>query len=232
MRRSANIWQPRCSSPARIEAALDKAIAMLRDARKDQHTTDKRLAKRLRDVERTLANLTETAAKGGAVPAVLEALNRADAERRTLQREIESFTGFGRSAKIDETPSLDARALRRTLRGYLNWHAMIQGNVTEARGLLDVVLRERITFTPKTVNGVAMYELRIPIAFDRLLVSLVPGLDVGFSRVGLASPTGCATYPRQHYRPLNRARVRRVIDRTRSGSSARRGVRHWYPTAA
>ena len=47
-----------------------------------------------------------------------------------------------------------------------------------------------ITFTPKIVNGAAMYELTIPIAFDRLLVSLVPGLDVGFSRVGLASPTG------------------------------------------
>jgi hypothetical protein len=43
-----------------------------------------RLTQRPRDVERTLANLTETAAKGGAVPAVLEALNRADAERRAL----------------------------------------------------------------------------------------------------------------------------------------------------
>ena len=82
--------------------------------------------------------------------------------------------------------------LRRTLRGYLDeWHATIRGNVTEARGLLSVVLRERITFTPKAdAGGAALYELRIPIAFDRILVSLVPGLEAGFARVGLASPTG------------------------------------------
>jgi hypothetical protein len=47
-----------------------------------------------------------------------------------------------------------------------------------------------VTFTPKTVNGVAMYELKIPIAFDRLLVSLVPGLEAGLARVEMASPTG------------------------------------------
>ena len=52
------------------------------------------------------------------------------------------------------------------------------------------MLRELITFTPKIINGAPMYELTIPIAFDRLLVSIVPGLDVGMSRVGLARPTG------------------------------------------
>ena len=57
---------------------------------------------------------------------------------------------------------------------------MIQGNVTEARGLLNVVLRERITFTPIVgLDGHPAYQLKIPLAFDRLLVSLVPGLDAG-----------------------------------------------------
>ena len=34
-----------------------------------------------------------------------------------------------------------------------------------------------------------MYESQIPIAFDRLLVSIVPALET-VARVGLASPTG------------------------------------------
>ena len=34
-----------------------------------------------------------------------------------------------------------------------------------------------------------MYELQIPIAFDRLLISIVPGLET-VARVGMASPTG------------------------------------------
>ena len=125
-------------NPTRIEAALDKAIAMLQVATTCQLPDRDRLQKRLCDVERTLANLTETAAKGGAVPAVLEALNRADAERRALIASIEARS----KPAVDTCP--DVRTLRRTLRRYLDeWHAMLQGNVTEARGLLDVVLRER-----------------------------------------------------------------------------------------
>jgi hypothetical protein len=50
----------------------------------------------------------------------------------------------------------------------------------------------RINFTPKSVNGVAMHELKIPIRLDRLLVSLVTGLQAGFSRIGMASPRGTA----------------------------------------
>jgi hypothetical protein len=62
------------------------------------------------------------------------------------------------------------------------------GDITEARGLLTVVLRDRITFTPITgLDGNPVYELRIPIAFDRLLVSIVPGL---VSRVGLVDAGG------------------------------------------
>lgn len=76
-------------NPARIEAALDKAIAILKTHDKPAHDRQ-RLASHLRYVERTLENLTETAAKGGAVPAVLEAPNRADAERRALLVELKS----------------------------------------------------------------------------------------------------------------------------------------------
>ena len=186
-------------------AALDKAIAILRTSEtRGSNTT---LTRRFRDVERTLANLTETAAKGGAVPAVLEALNRADAERRALLAEMKS----GRTANVSSEEKATAVAvhdLRRTLRGYINdWHATLQGNVTEARGLLDVVLRERITFTPKTVNGVAMYELRIPIAFDRLtrLTGAGIGRRILAGRFGV--PKGIGRLSRDWSSPLRWAAV-------------------------
>ena len=63
---------------------------------------------------------------------------------------------------------------------------MASGNVAETRGLLDAVLTDRIVFRPTTDDGGApMYELTMPVALDRLLTSLVPGLQVR-----VASPTG------------------------------------------
>ncbi len=111
------------------------------------------------------------------MPAVLEALNRADAERRALLAELKQAT----KRSVQQAAQSGRRSdLRRTLRGYLDdWHAMIQGNVAEARGLLDLVLRERIPFKPIVVKQQACYELTVPIAFDRVLMSVVPMLEQG-----------------------------------------------------
>jgi hypothetical protein len=161
--------------PAIIEAALDKAIAILRtNGKPGPNRTE--LTRRLRAVETTLANLTDTAAKGGAVPVVLEALNRTDAERRAIECEL---------AALRKTPGepeglVDAQELRRTLRGYLDdWHGLIRGNVTEARGVFALVLRERIPFTPIAVKQQPCYRLTVPVAFDRVLTSVVPMLRQG-----------------------------------------------------
>ena len=67
---------------------------------------------------------------------------------------------------------------------------MVRGSVTEARQLMTTVLRSRIEFMPMTgTDGRPMYELTIPIAFDRLLVSVVPGLEGRLSRVGFPDGT-------------------------------------------
>jgi hypothetical protein len=167
--------------PSIIEAAIARAVALLSDP--DRTAPERKaLMKRLRAVEATLANLTDAIAKGGAVPAVLDALNRADAERRAILAQIKTAAADGAP-----TQAPDARELRRTLRGYLDeWHAMAAGNVSQTRELLSAVVPERITVTPILKDGRPMYELKIPIALDRLLVSVVPCLD---ARVGLASPT-------------------------------------------
>jgi hypothetical protein len=73
---------------------------------------------------------------------VLEALNRADAERMALLDELQRGTLKPFSEKVAAGTFRD---LRRTLRGYLDeWHAMIMGSVAESRRLFDLVLRDRI----------------------------------------------------------------------------------------
>jgi site-specific DNA recombinase len=173
--------------PTVIERALDKAIVILFQMGKEKPVADRnRLSKRLRDVETTLANLTETAAKGGAVPAVLVALNKADEERRSLESELAALR---RSAGSIPDPPPEKQTLRRTLRGYLDeWHEMLIGDVSQTRDLLRLVLDgERIVFTPAEENGSAIYRLQIPVRFDRLLVAVVPSLVRGTSPTGLAT---------------------------------------------
>ena len=86
-------------TPARMEAAIEKAFAMLR-AKEPRVITH--LSKRC-EVERTLKNLAETAAKGGAVTAVLEALNRAETERRALVAQSQDGCGSNLGAQVSDT---------------------------------------------------------------------------------------------------------------------------------
>ena len=62
--------------PDRVERALDLAVRILTTER--ETPTRDAIARRLADVERELKNLAETAARGGAVPAVLDALAKRD----------------------------------------------------------------------------------------------------------------------------------------------------------
>jgi site-specific DNA recombinase len=169
--------------PAVLEQALDLAVEMLRaDTREDERTRRREeLTRRLAALEGALANLADTAARGGAVPVILDALTRKDQERRALVDEI--------AALQPTTPApvpLEPRILRRQLRQYLDqWQAITAASVPETRALLGTVLRGRIAFQPIAgEHGAPMYELTIPLRFDRLLVTAVPSL-AGAGRIGV-----------------------------------------------
>ena len=143
--------------PAVLERALDLAVQMVRShERGDEHARRRAdLQKRIARLDGELANLAEVAARDGAVPAVLEALTRKDAERRAAVAEL---------ARLQPTtsarPSLDARVLRRQLRAFLaRWQDLTTANPTETRELLDTALRERIVFRRVQRDGTSMYEL-------------------------------------------------------------------------
>ena len=92
-------------------------------------------------VDTELRNLAETAAKGGAVPIVLEALARREADRRRLRAELDACDP---PARLKPTGVLRAQ-LRRSLD---DWQGLLSRNVAEARPLLDLVLADRIRFAP------------------------------------------------------------------------------------
>jgi len=105
--------------------------------------------------------------------AALEALNRADTERRALLASIELRT------TSSQHPVEITGDIRRELRGYLDdWHGLIRGNGAESRRVFDLVLRDRIRFRPVERKDGPGYELTVPIAFDRLVVSVIPSLQV------------------------------------------------------
>jgi hypothetical protein len=133
----------------------------------------------LTDVEKELANLAETAARGGAVPAVFDALEQRDEERRRLVSELAAL-------QTEPASTGGVSALRERLRGFLSdWDGLLASHVAEARPLLDVVLAESIAFRP-TLDGNG-YQLTVPIAFDRVMTAAVPELSRLQDRV--ASPT-------------------------------------------
>lgn len=162
--------------PAILERALDRAVQLLRSDATIQERGARRkdLVRRRDALDVALSNLADAAAKGGAVPVILDRLAKADAERRAIALELDQL------AADPVSPELNVRALKATLRGYVNdWHEMIRGNVAEARKVLEVALRDRVRFRPvEGTDGAPSYELTVPVAFDRLLSAIVPSLQV------------------------------------------------------
>ena len=164
--------------PAVVDHALMRAVELLR-ADADGSGRRQALTRDLAAVEAELRNLAETAAKGGAVPVIFEALEHREADRRRLQKEL--------SACAVEHPATctPAHVLRAQLRGFLDdWQGLLSRNVAEARPLLDLVLADRIGFTPTADR---CYQLTVPIVFDCVLRAAVPDLRGLQDRV--ASPS-------------------------------------------
>ena len=161
--------------PAVVDRALTRALALLEADAPDRREA---LERDLAAVEAELRNLADTAAQGGAVPVILEALDRREADRRRLQAEVAACQAPARL----QPP----RVLRVQLRSVLDdWRGLLSRNVAEARPLLDLVLADRIRFTPIAEHR---YQLTVPIQFDRVMTAAVPDLNGLQDRV--TSPRG------------------------------------------
>ena len=175
--------------PALVERALDRALTLIQTGA-DGAGRRRVVERDLEMVDAELRNLAETAAKGGAVPVVLEALDQRDVERRRLLAELDGCE----AAPPLTLPS--GRALRAQLSAFLDdWRGLLSGNVSEARPLLDLVLADRIAFQPTAERR---YELTVPITFNRVMTAIVPDLR------GLQDSVASSTGPNRLQTPINR----------------------------
>lgn len=75
-------------------------------------------------IEGELLNLSETAARGGAVPAVLQAIPRRDEERRQISTDLPSMTGRAGLQRFNRA------TVRKALRTSLdNWRGLLTANI-------------------------------------------------------------------------------------------------------
>lgn len=180
--------------PKVLQRALDFAIDILRPERQAADANVRRGAveKRLTDLQLRLCNLTEVAASGGAVPSVLEALRSTDQQRAAAVDELAAL-----DRQLPPPISFNPRRVRDELREYVSqWRSLTADHVSETRALLALVLRERITFRP-FVDGVQpMYELTVPLHFDRLIATVIPAIGAGGDPSGgLRIPLGTPILP-------------------------------------
>ena len=167
--------------PGVVDRALALAVSALQQAPSDRARLDRGRAQ-LAAVDAELANLATAVARGGAVPALLEALQQREADRRRL---VADLAVLQRSTTGRSRPPGDRRA---RLAGFLrDWDQLVRANTIEARAVLDGVLADRIRFEPDRDRR--RYRLTVPIAFDRVVGAALPELGRGLQE-SMASPTG------------------------------------------
>jgi site-specific DNA recombinase len=114
-------------------------------------------------VDQEIRNLTNALAVGGDVESLIGGLKAREAQRRDLRAQVEALKAAPRKALSRAT--LDAEVRRRLG----DWRGLCGRHVAESRKLLDLVLVDRITFTPTTdTTGAPAYELRAALTFERI----------------------------------------------------------------
>jgi hypothetical protein len=170
-----------------LDCALERAVTIWQRGADGHRSGAERLQAEIARLDGELKNLAETAARGGDVPAILEALGRRQDERRRLAADLAALT---RSASESRWTAADVHThVRRRL---ADWDALLQAHPEKARALLDLALTDRIQFSPDPARG--RYRLTIPIAFDRVIVEMVPELQ-GPVQEMMASPRGSDATP-------------------------------------
>lgn len=87
----AHVLKTEVLRPGVIQRALDIALDTLQREHRTECRVD-RLRVQITRLDNELANLAETATRGGAVPVVLTALAERDAERRRVAAELAALT--------------------------------------------------------------------------------------------------------------------------------------------
>jgi hypothetical protein len=145
---------------------------------------------RLAAIEREIDNLVGAIRAGAYSSAVQAALAAAEANKATLQAEIEA------QGRIDTIPDMLPRAAERYREMLANLEAALSADVDGSRALLREMLGESIKLTPAPdkqalqaeIPGAGIYRLATRMAGGQLLDNVVAGAGFGHNLTILSLP--------------------------------------------
>lgn len=122
---------------------------------------------------RGLRRLTKAVAAGGRLPALVAAMQAREAERATIQREVDTMS------RASSVASLSASSVEKQLREKIDdWKGLLARRTPQARQVLKKLLAGPIKFTPHAEGETRFYEFTAPIALGRILEGSVLALMV------------------------------------------------------
>ena len=134
----------------------------------------------LRDVQRQLDRLVETASRTGNAPSVFAAITRRESEKETLQQHLDDLA---QRPHLSDAAISRIGALARTK--LADWRGTMRRNTPVAREVLGLLLRDRLTLTPQKRGRQVGYKFEA----TGTLAPLLAGLVAGSAQVG-TSPAG------------------------------------------
>ena len=164
-------------TPERLVEVTQRTLARAQALRQSPDRAREPLKQQLAHAEAALARLTEAVARGGDVPALVEAIKTQEERRQALE---------SRLAAMVEPPVVFDGLLEKRLRAAVGeWREVLGRQVPQARQIVSKLIANRITFTPEVRDGEPGFRFQATGTVEKLVSGLVPG----FSQA-VASPTG------------------------------------------
>ena len=164
--------------PAVIEAAIDRALSILRPDPATAEAERRRLAADLTDVGREVERLTQAIVQGGELAPLVEALKAREEHRDAIRAELASLDGRRRLTDLD-AGRLASKAEKRLE----EWRGLLGRQPVQARQILGKLLVGRITFTPGEDAEGRFYAFEGEGALGRLLTGVLGPSDLPLSMV-------------------------------------------------
>jgi len=164
-------------TPERLATVAQRTLEL---AKAEQATPGLReqLEGRLKDAQRSLAQLAAAvAAGGGDIPALVKSLKEHEAQRELLEQRLEALNR--------PEVTFDAEMEQRLTAAVEEWREILGRQVPVARQIVTKLLDGRITFTPEERDGHRGFRFTATGTVEKLVEGVVPGSF----RAG-ASPTG------------------------------------------
>ena len=140
------------------------------------------LAREGKNIEKRIARLVAAIETGGDAPSLVAKLRELEARQRAIHAE---------AASLRPVPRLAPAVIEGRL---AEWRRLLRASTTQARAVLQRILRGRLTFTPHAnpVSGdVDGYDFHGPTRFDKLFAGLaavrpngLPLINVGCEDIG------------------------------------------------